>query len=175
MSNLIGQKQAVVSEVKKILGTNFESGVTIAKKAISSDDLVIIRDNILASILAGHIKYNGDASDAQKLKRYTNGMIQNHFRKAKELNGGVKYAPTNPGTGRRDSTLLNLKRLLTKYDEGSDKFEQVLIAISDREVELTEERKAAALTRKQDKIAASIDTSVLSPELANVVESSITA
>ena len=170
MSNALGQKQAVVDAVKTILGSSFESGVTLVGDTLTSDQLAAVRDEVLNGVLDGTIKYNGETSDIKIVKRYLNGMIQNHFRKAKELNGGIKYTPTNSGTGRRDSTLLNLKKLLKNYDEGSDKFEQVLIAISNREVELTEERKAAALTRKQDKITASIDTSVLPAELAGVVE-----
>lgn len=172
-NNKTGQKQAVVKAVANELGTNFQPNSTVVSDVISSEQLNSVQEAVFNGILNGTVDYSGDTSDQKTLRRYVNGMVKNHFRKAKELNGGVKYTPSNPGNGRRDPQLANLKKLLKKYDEGSDKYNKVLQAISDRETELTNERKAAADERKQQKIVERIDTSTLSPELASIVEEAI--
>lgn len=165
-----GQKQAVVDAVSSVLGSNFQPGSTVVKDVLSASELETVRNQIFDGIKNGNIQYNGETSDDKKLRRYVNGMIQNHFRKAKELNGGSKYKPANPGTGRRDPQLSNLKKLLKQYDENSPEFQKVTEAIATREAEISEEKKAAAAARKQEKLASSIDTSVLPPELANAIE-----
>lgn len=170
MSNAKGQKQAVVDAVQQVLGSNFVPGETVVKSVISADELSQVRDLLFNGIQNGTVSYNGDSSDDKALSRYVNGMIQNHFRKAKELNGGSKYTPANPGSGRRDEQLTNLKKLLKTYSEGSDEYNKVLTAISNREAELQAERKAATEAKKQQKIVDSIDTSVLPTELAGLVE-----
>ena len=170
MSNAIGQKQAVVNAVSTVLGSNFVSGETVVKSVITTDELTQVRTIIFNGIQNGTVAYNGDATDEKALSRYVNGMIQNHFRKAKELNGSNKYIPANPGTGRRDEQLSSLKKLLKTYQEGSDEYNKVLEAISSREAELAEQRKNASEAKKQQKIIDSIDTSVLPPELSSVVE-----
>lgn len=175
MSKPIGQKQAVVNAVSSVLGANFQKGSTVVRDVISTSELESVRSQVLDGIQNGTIAYTGDSSDDKKLRRYVNGMIQNHFRKAKELNGGSKYAPSNPGSGRRDAQLSNLKKLLKQYDENSPEFQKVTEAIATREAEISEEKKAAAAARKQEKLASSIDTSLLPPELAEAVENSSNA
>ena len=170
MSNAIGQKQAVVNAVSAALGSNFVSGETLVKSVITPDQLAQVRQTVFDGIKNGSIAYNGDTSNDKALSRYVNGMIQNHFRKAKELNGTNKYVPANPGSGRRDEQLAQLKKLLKTYPDGSEEQAKVLTAISNRENELAEERKAAAAARKQQKIIDSIDTSALPSELSAVIE-----
>ncbi len=170
MGNQVGQKQAVVNAVESVLGSNFTSGETSVKNVITADELTQVREQVFTGIQNGDVAYNGDVSDEQGLRRYVNGMIQNHFRKAKELNGGNKYSPSSSTGGRRDAQLTNLKKLLKTYSEGSTEHSKILDAISNREEELAEERRTAAEQRKQQKIMESIDTSALPEELSSVLE-----
>lgn len=170
MGNTLGQKASVVKAVESVLGSNFISGETVVKSVITADQLSQVRDQVFNGIKAGNVSYNGDTTDEKALRRYVNGMVQNHFRKAKELNGGNKYTPSSTGTSRKDPQLSNLKKLLKTYEEDSDEYQKILDAISTREAELAEEKKAAAEERKQQKLMDSIDTSVLPDELSAVVE-----
>jgi hypothetical protein len=172
MGNQIGQKQAVVNAVSSILGSNFTPGETAVKDIITQDELNKVRDNVFNAISSGSVSYNGDTSDSKALRRYVNGMIQNHFRKAKELNGGEKYTPTGSGN-KRDPQLTELRKLLSTYSEGSDEYGKIQQAISNREIELKEEKKAAAEQRKQQKLIDSIDKSSLPDDLAQVVEGTL--
>lgn len=170
MSNVLGQKEAVVKAVEGALGSNFKPGETIVKDVISSAELAQVRQTIFDGIKNGTIQYKGESSDDKALSRYVNGMVQNHFRKAKELNGGNQYRPANPGSGRRDEQLSNLKKLLKTYPEGSSDYQKVQDAIATRQAELAEERKANAAAKKQKRILDSIDTSALPSELSEVIE-----
>lgn len=165
MSTPVSQKNAVVNAVSGVLGGSFTSGQTVAKELLTAEQLEEVRTTVFNGILNGDIQFNGDTSDSKTLRRYVNGMIDNHFRKAKELNGGVKYTPANPGKGRRDPQLSALKQLIKKYDEGTDEFTRVMSAIQVREGELVEERKANTISRKQDALLSGIDTSVLPEDL----------
>jgi hypothetical protein len=165
MSTPISQKTAVVNAVAGVLGGSFVPGETQAKESLSSEQLNEVRESVLNGILNGEIQFNGDTGDSKSLSRYVNGMIDNHFRKAKELNGGIKYTPANPGKGRRDPQLSALKKLAKNYSEGTDEFVRVTSAIQSREQELSEERKISAASRKRDSVLSSIDTSVLPEDL----------
>jgi len=169
MSTPISQKQAVVSAVSDVMGSSFTSGSTLVKENITSEQLADVRHSVFTGILNGDISFNKDISDHKALGRYVNGMIDNHFRKAKELNGGNKYLPTNPGRGSRDPQLSALRKLIKSYGDGSPEFEKISTAISTRQEELTVERKAAADMRKKQSIVESIDTSVLPDELSSLV------
>lgn len=165
------QKEAVVSAVAKILGKSFISGSTNVKEIITPEQLTQLRETILKGIQAGTIAYNKDASDEKAVRRYVNGMIDNHFRKAKELNGGTKYAVQTSGSGRgaRDPQLSALRKLAKNYESGSAEQQKVLTAINSRETQLAAERQAAAAARKRESTLKNIDTSVLSPELVNLL------
>jgi hypothetical protein len=69
-------------------------------------------------------------------------MVDNHLRKAKELNGGVRYSPQQPitGRGKRDPQLVNLKRLKNNYSSKSPEYHKVQEAIAIRETELATDR-----------------------------------
>jgi hypothetical protein len=49
------------------------------------------------------VEYKKPTADATVVRRYVNGMVDNHLRKAKELNGGTKYTIQNPGTRTKKS------------------------------------------------------------------------
>ena len=165
MSTPVSQKTAVVNAVAGILGSSFVLGQTNAKEALSSEQLNEVRETLFNGILNGTVLFNGNTGDQKVLSRYVSGMIDNHFRKAKELNGGVKYSPSNPGKSRRDPQLSALKKLINSYSEGSEEFERVSGAIQSRESELIEERKSVTASKKRENVLSSIDTSVLPEDL----------
>lgn len=165
------QKAAVVAAVEEILGDSFISGSTIVKETITSDQLSQLRESILTGILSGDIAYNGDNSDAKAVSRYVNGMIDNHFRKAKELNGGMKYAVkhTSGSRGSRDPQLTALRKLAKGYTAGSAEFVRIQSAITARELQLTHERNAAKAENKRAETLSKIDVSVLPAELSSLI------
>lgn len=165
------QKAAVVAAVEEILGDSFVSGTTIVKEVITSDQLSSLREQILTGILGGSIAYNGDRSDAKAVSRYVNGMIDNHFRKAKELNGGMKYAvKTVTGSrGSRDPQLTALRKLAKGYAAGSPEFVRIQSAIAAREAQLLQERNAAKAESKRNETLSKIDLAVLPAELSSLI------
>lgn len=83
------QKEAVVRLVKARLGTNYDPTQACRDK-LSKDDIETIRQEIVSGIKNQQIKYSGKASTDSALGRYVIGMITNHLRKTRELNGGLK-------------------------------------------------------------------------------------
>jgi len=170
MSNPISQKTAVVNEVTAILGSNFDPSLP-AKDQLTPDQFSLIKANIVSGIVGGSIAFNKDVSDEKEVSRYVSGMISNHFRKAKELNGGSSYAPQSTGRGSRDTQLSELSKLLGTYEEGSDEFNQIVSAIDSRKSELQAEKAVASATRKRQKELASLNTDVLPESVKGLAES----
>lgn len=169
MSNPISQKNAVVNEVNLILGSSFDTALP-AKDQLTLEQFSTIKTNIVAGIVDGSISFNKDISDEKEIMRYVSGMISNHFRKAKELNGGSFYAPQSTGRGSRDSQLSELSKLLGTYTEGSEEFNQIVSAISSRKSELATEKATASAVKKLDKELASLDTDVLPESVKGLAE-----
>jgi hypothetical protein len=165
------QKDAVVNAVTKILGKSFIKGSTNAKETLTEDQLTELRETIFKGVKAGDIAYNKDLSDDKAVRRYVNGMIDNHLRKAKELNGGTKYVVKNAGSHSRDPQISALKKLAKNYSDGSAEQTKVLSAISNRESQLSAERQQAVATKKRESAMKNIDTSILPPELQAALES----
>jgi len=134
----ISQKDAVVNAVKQVMGNSFIIGTTQAKTAVTKDQLVAIRKLVADGILSGTVSYSKSIGEANAIIRYTNGMVDNHFRKAKELNGGGISTPSKPKAAKSpsDKTLKHLNVLLSTYNEGSQEYNQVKSAIAVRENEL---------------------------------------
>lgn len=170
MSNPISQKVAVVNEVKAILGSSFD-GSQPAKDQLSDDQLKTIKSNIVSGIVNGSISFNKDTSDEKEIYRYVSGMISNHFRKAKELNGGSSYAPQSTGRGSRDPQLSELSKLLGTYDEGSDEFNQIVSAINSRKAELADEKATVSAEKKRQKELANLNTDALPESVKGLAES----
>ena len=159
----IGQKQAVVNAVETVLGDSFTSTVTKVKEILTSEQLSEIRSIVLDGILNGHVVYSKPTTDADAARRYVNGMVDNHLRKSKELNGGDTYKPTKSGA-KRDTALLNLNRLLTTYTEGTEEYVEVQDAITSRQREL----KTIKSHKKVNKNA--VNTDIIPAELASLIE-----
>lgn len=170
MAQKIGQKDAVVKAVKEVLGSQFSPNVSVST-IITKEQKNQVRVKVYNAIVEGYVNFSKDISQ-KELKKYVNGMVDNHIRKAKELNGGAKYSTKNPGSGRgrRDPRLVNLKRLQTKYSEKEPEYLKIQEAIEKREVELIVARAKAAAERKNKAKLKSIDKEVLPQELSYLAE-----
>lgn len=173
----ITQKQSVVDEVKSILGSAFDASQP-ARDQLNDDQLKTLKANIVAGIIAGTVDFKKETTDEKEIGRYVSGMVSNHLRKAKELNGGQAYAPQSTGRGSRDPQISELNKLLKTYTEGTEEFNQIVTAINSRKAELVSERAFAAKERKKSKELSSINMDVL-PEglkdLANTLVSEVNA
>lgn len=170
MSNPISQKTAVVNEVVAILGSSFDSSLP-AKDQLTSEQFSTIKTNIVNGIVNGSISYSKDLGDDKEIVRYVSGMISNHFRKAKELNGGNSYAPQSTGRGSRDSQLSELSKLLGTYTEGTEEFNQIVSAIDSRKSELATEKASFVAEKKRKKELASLNTEALPDSVKGLAES----
>ena len=170
MSNAISQKTAVVNEVVAILGADYDL-TTPVKDQLTPEQFSTIKANIVAGIMDGSISFNKEPNDEKEVSRYVSGMISNHFRKARELNGGSSYAPQSSGRGSRDAQLSELSKLLSTYTEGTEEFNQIVSAISSRKAELAAEKAVAFTNKKRNKELASINTDALPDSVKNLAES----
>jgi hypothetical protein len=160
------QKQAVIDVVQATL-PNFVPGMN-AKSMLSDEQLKIIRETIIGGIRVGDIDYSKDATNERTVKNYVHGMVDNHLRKAKELNGGVKYAPaTSRPRKEKDDTVVTvacdeklaaLQALKKRYTKDSDSYKKVVEAIGTYKI--------------AKETVAQIDTASLPMELASFVEES---
>jgi hypothetical protein len=176
MSTQIGQKQSVINAVSEVLGSSFVPSSTIVRDVITSEQLESVRQLVFAGIISGSVAFGKSTEDEKLVRRYVNGMVDNHFRKSPELNGGTKYTTPTPGSrGSRDSQLSTLRKLLKTFDEGSSQYTQVLNAIATREATLSSERASARASKRAASKSDSIDMSVLPPELQDIFSSSASA
>lgn len=93
------QKQAVIRLVKELLGERYSSSVD-TKTQLTKSDRNAIRQSILAGIAEGKIEYKRKDEKINQTSRYIGGMITNHLKKVKELNGNTKYV----GKKKEDNT-----------------------------------------------------------------------
>ena len=167
--NTISQKSAVVNEVKSILGSGFDPSIP-AKDQLTPEQFTLLKSNVVAGIVNGSVSYNKDASDEKEVARYVSGMVSNHFRKAKELNGGSPYKPQFSGRGSRDPQLSELSKLLNTYDEGSSEYNQIISAINSRKTELANEKALVNAQKKLQKGLASLNTDALPESVKGLAE-----
>ena len=89
-----GQKEAVIEQVLFHL-PHFVKGQDNAMTMLSHAQLEAIKGQIRNDIHSGLIDYSKDASNLSEVQTYARSMVMNHLKKAKELNGGQSYVPTN--------------------------------------------------------------------------------
>ena len=156
---------AVIDEVKNVLGGTYDVSVPSVSN-LNKDNITAVQSAIFNGLAAGEIEYKGDTTNTKTLKTYANGLVTNHLRKCKQLNGNVKYEASGNGP-KRDERLRELNRVLTSgdYTEGTEEFVAIQDAIAFRKTELTQ---AKAATKSKVK-ASEIDMSVLPTELQNLV------
>ena len=92
------QKQAVIDAVSLAMGSKFLPHATTVKETITPTELNDVRNSVYKGMLSGDIIYSGDLTQTEILRKYVNGMIDNHLRKAHELNGGLDYKPKKNGS-----------------------------------------------------------------------------
>lgn len=142
------QNDAVFQAVVSVLGqdSSFDSAVTLSKEQRESVVSIVTQ-----GIMDGTVDFSAEARSKhdteQKVKSYTTGMVSNHLRKDKRLNGGDKYEIKNPGSraGAGDPTLKALKALRSTITD-SEQLAQIDEAISNRETEvLASKQKAVSI------------------------------
>ena len=164
----IKQKDAVVNAVVEVLGSDFVPFETLVSEVITADQKQAVRELVLAGILDGGVAYTKDISDEPTVKKYVSGLVNNHFRKAKDLNGGSTYTPTGTGAA-RDDQLRELNKLLSTgdYETGSEQYASIQGAITSRKAELT----AAKASKQAASAAAKVDMSVIPSHILDLLQS----
>ena len=159
------QVAAVIDEVKIVLGESYDISVPSAD-SLDKVSITAIQGAIFKGLVSGEIEYKGDTSNTKVLKVYANGLVTNHLRKCKQLNGNVKYEASGNGP-KRDERLRELNKVLASgnYVEGSDEFTAIQEAIAFRKTELIQAKAASASKVK----ASEIDMSVLPHGLREIV------
>jgi len=166
----LSQKAAVLNEVKSILGSSFDFNKP-AKEQLTADQIKTVKGNVTDGIIDGSVAFSKDTTDPKEIGRYVSGMVSNHFRKSKELNGGASYAPQSTGKGSRDSQVSELNKLLKTFEEGSDEFNQITEAITARKNQLMAEKVEIMKEKKKKKELSSINTDVLPEGLKDLADS----
>ena len=108
------QSDAVLRAIQAIKGQDeFTEPVTL-----TTDERRRVIDQVTEGILSGEVAFSDRArkrydTDA-KVRSYVVGMVSNHLRKDRRLNGGVSYQPKNPGsrTGSQDPVVRELRKLM---------------------------------------------------------------
>ena len=168
----VSQKQSVVNEIKAILGGTYNENIP-ARDQLTEDQLKTVKANVVAGILNGSIEFKTEYSDEKDVIRYVSGMVSNHLRKARELNGNVNHSPLSSGRGSRDPQISELTKLLKTYSDDSEEYKQVIIAINARKTELTAEKNEQAKATKKQKVSYNIDFSVLPEGLQHLAQNLI--
>lgn len=134
MSNQISQKDAVIAAVKQVLG----AFTGCASSLLSKDQKRQVRELVFQAVMNGNVPFTKGTADTMVVRKYVGGLVDNHLRKAKELNGGTTYRVKNPGSGkgRRDQQLSALQKLLKQYPDGTTERTKIVEAIANREAEL---------------------------------------
>ena len=83
-----------------------------------------VREILYEGFKAGKIALGTEYTD-EELMGYIPGLINNHLRKDKRLNGGVAYVPTNPGSrvGSGDPQVKAMRLLLATKTDPSERAE----------------------------------------------------
>jgi hypothetical protein len=107
------QNDAVFMSVCSVLGANsFDGAVKLTKEQNAR-----VVEMVTEGLMNGEVAFSDEAkakhNTRELVRKYTVGMVNNHLRKDKRLNGGIVYEAKNPGSraGAGDEVLKNLKRL----------------------------------------------------------------
>ncbi len=100
------QKDAVVEEVKNILGSKFTPYQDNALSLLSADELEFLKNRVTNLISVGAVAYSKDASLFHEVQTYARSMVMNHLKKAKELTGGVQ-SPNVPKKAKEPVNQIN--------------------------------------------------------------------
>lgn len=167
MSSTISQKQAVVNGVNFVLGASFDASLS-AREQLSDEQLSAVKSFVTKAIMSGTVEYGKDISDEKEVSKYVSGMVSNHLRKAKELNGGATYAPQSTGRGSRDGQISELNKLLKTYKEGTEEYNQILDAITSRKTEISADKAVVLKEKRKAKELSSINMEALPENLRSL-------
>lgn len=146
----IKQSNAVVNAVEEVLGT-WDAETPISEQ-LSKEQLTEIRQIVFNGIMDETIAYSKEL-DEVAVRKYVGGLVNNHFRKHKSLNGGSTYQAS--GTGRqRDPQLKELNKIIKAglYEEGSEEYECVVEKINERQEILAKEKSSKKIASSMPKI-----------------------
>jgi len=131
------QNDAVFQAVCSVLDAkSFDSAVTLTKDQRESV-VAIVTEGILSGMIDFSTEAKAKHDTPAKVKSYTTGMVSNHMRKDKRLNGSVKYETKNPGSraGSGDEQLKALKALRSTLSD-FEALAEIDQAISNRTAEI---------------------------------------
>jgi hypothetical protein len=159
------QVSAVVNAVTEVLGDDFAPGTTVVSEIITDEQKEQVREIVFNGIMDGSVTFKGSTDDADAVRRYVNGMVDNHFRKSKALNGSKSYAPSSTGS-KRDPQLKELGKLLKTFEPGTENYLKVQGHMEQRSAQLQAERGARATSAVRE----SINKDILPEHLAHMVK-----
>lgn len=162
----ISQKDSVVNAIHNVLGSSFDPSIP-AREQLSDEQLKAVKQFVVSGIMDGSVDYKKDLEE-EEVTRYVSGMVSNHLRKAKELNGGVTYSPQSTGRGSRDAQISELHKLLKTYEEGTEEFNQIMNAIETRKTEIAAEKDSIVKEKKKAKEFSSINLNALPENLKDL-------
>lgn len=109
------QVEGVFQAVCAVLGTSEFEG----KVELTTEQRKEVIEQVTKGLASGEIDLSESArekydTDDKLRKQYVPGLVSNHLRKDKRLNGGVDYEPKNPGSraGSGDEVIRELKKLM---------------------------------------------------------------
>jgi hypothetical protein len=115
---------------------------------LTSDDKSTVVNMITQSIIDGTVSMTEKSQqkfgdDDKALRRYVVGLVNDRLRKAKALNGNVKYEHKEPGklTSSRDPQLKALNQILNLETTTEDDKPAIEKAIKQRQAELNVEKQ----------------------------------
>jgi len=145
------QNDAVFDEVCTILG---QSSFTDRVQLSPSEKSYLIK-LIVNQILNGDVAFSDEAKQKhdtfEKISKYVRGMVDNHLRKDKRLNGGSKYATKNSNKTEADEQLKQLKQLANQTNDPQAK-QAVLEEIEERKRVLEKQKMLNSIKIDEDSI-----------------------
>lgn len=126
------QSSAVVAAVQSVIPGHEVYTWDMVKPHINEIQAILMQ-----GFLSGQIELSSESKRNESyLTKYIPGLVNNHVRKDKRLNGGTEYVAKNPGSrqGAGDAQLKALRQLLTMVPD-ADKPE-IEAAIKARQAEL---------------------------------------
>lgn len=149
---------AVTTRILEAHGIPFTANSTVVREVISKEQRAEIIEGVVAFFQAGEVEFKATEANATKLsdpkalKNYVNGLVTNHHKKDKRLNGGVAFEIQNPGSrvGAGDAQLKELRKLKTTLvNTGAD--ESTISLVNDK-IEARVEELGADKPKKASKI-----------------------
>jgi len=130
------QKEIVVETVQSFYGKDFKNGMKH-----STDNKKKIVDQLIEKFEKGELTIK---SEQENLRNYMVGLLNNHIRKAKELNGDVKYEAANPGSraGQSNPAIKATRQLYKKFKEEKGEDDASTIKVKSTLDKMVAEHKA---------------------------------